>query len=783
MPERYPGYDVLAKRDSPSWNEKTRRAIDERLAIDPDHHAFFTDEQWPTVRALCARIIAQERGNAERVPVAAMLDAKLARDVRDGYRDSRLPNQREAWSRALRALDEESARRHERRFHQLATQAQSGLLELCQKGELRDPAWGDMAPAEFFAKRLLHDVVGAYYAHPTAWDEIGFGGPASPRGYVRMDYDRRDPWEASEARPGRERQAYRENLALARSAARRRLRHEGPAFDDQKAAAGDGADTPRAIGGRAPDVFRIGGWVPMREHSLDEPVDFAIVGTGAGGGTLACRLAEHGFSVVAFDAGPYWRPLEDFASDEHHQEKLYWTDERIVDGANPVQLGANNSGKSVGGSTVHFAMVSLRFRPEWFKSRSVLGYGADWPLDWREMWNYYDEVENALKISGPVRYPWGPRRPRYPYRAHELNAAALALAEGAEALGIGWSPTPLATLSAPRGQAHPCVYRGMCVIGCSTNAKQSVLVTWLPRALAAGAEIRDLAMVSRIEHDSAGRVTGVRFHRQGRWHFQRARNVVVAGYAIETPRLLLNSATARYPHGLANSTGLVGRNLMVQANQAVWGLLDREVRSYKGPPSLAISEHWNYTDRGKDFFGGYAYMSQGPLPMLWSRVMSSKRGLWGMRLREQMEEYNHQVGLKIVGECLPQERNCVTLSSERDRYGLPMARVTYSYCDNDKRLIAHALDYMRRALEVIDARDLWKETDDTAHLHGTARMGFDSRTSVVNADCRSWDIPNLWICDGSVFPTVGGVNPSLTIQAIACRTADRIKALAARGEL
>jgi choline dehydrogenase-like flavoprotein len=783
LPERYPGYDVLAKRDSPSWNEKTRRTIEERLALDPDHHTFFTDVQWPTVRAVCARITAEERGRAARVPVAAMLDAKLASDSRDGYRDSRLPAQREAWSRALSALDEESARRHGRRFHQLAAEAQRELLELCQKGELRGPAWGDMPPAEFFSQRLLHDVVGAYYAHPTAWNEIGFGGPASPRGYVRMDYDRRDPWEAAEARPGREQQAYRENRALARSAARRRLRPGSPAFEDQKAAADDGADTPRAIGGRAPDVFRIGGWVPMREHSLDEPVDFAIVGTGAGGGTLACRLAEHGFSVVAFDAGPYWRPLEDFASDEHHQQKLYWTDERIVDGANPVQLGANNCGKSVGGSTVHFAMVSLRFRPEWFKSRSVLGYGADWPLDWREMWQYYDEVENALKISGPVRYPWGPRRRRYPYRPHELNAAALALAQGAEALGIDWSPTPLATLSAPRGHAHACVYRGMCVIGCSTNAKQSVLVTWLPRALAAGAEIRDLAMVGRIEHDSAGRVTGVRFHRQGRWHFQRARNVVVAGYSIETPRLLLNSASARYPGGLANSTGLVGRNLMVQANQAVWGLLDREVRSYKGPPSLAITEHWNYTDRGKDFFGGYAYMSQGPLPMLWSRVLSSKRGLWGERLREQMEEYNHQVGLKIVGECLPQERNRVTLSDERDRYGLPVARVTYSYCDNDTRLIAHALDYMRRALEVIDARGLWKETDDTAHLNGTARMGFDSRTSVVNPDCRSWDIPNLWICDGSVFPTVGGVNPSLTIQAIACRTADRIKALAGRGEL
>jgi choline dehydrogenase-like flavoprotein len=545
----------------------------------------------------------------------------------------------------------------------------------------------------------------------------------------------------------------------------------------------DPEHTPRAIDGRAPDVFHPGGWVPMRQYDEDEAVDFAIVGTGAGGGTLACKLAEYGFSVVALDAGPYWRPLDDFASDEQHQAKLYWTDERIVDGDNPLQLGANNSGKSVGGSTVHFAMVSLRFRPEWFKARSQLGYGADWPLDWREMWTYYSEVENALKISGPVNYPWGPKRPRYPYRAHELNAAALVLAEGAEALGIAWSPTPLATVSTPRGHSPPCVYRGMCVIGCSTNAKQSVLIAWLPRALKAGAEIRDLAMVGRVEHDTSGRVTGVRYHRQGRWRFQRAKNVVVAGYSIETPRLLLNSATGRYPNGLANSSGLVGKNLMVQANQAVWGMMDREIRSYKGPPSLAITEHWNYTDTGKDFFGGYCYMSQGPLPLVWSNTESSKRGLWGQPLIDEMERYNHQVGLKIVGECMPQEKNRVTLADERDQYGLPIPRVTYSYCDNDRRLIGHSLGFMREAIEAAGATEIWDETDDTCHLNGTARMGDAAETSVVNADCRSWDIPNLWICDGSVFPTVGGVNPSLTIQAIACRTADRIKALAARGEL
>ncbi|HTY67403.1 MAG TPA: GMC family oxidoreductase [Alphaproteobacteria bacterium] len=545
----------------------------------------------------------------------------------------------------------------------------------------------------------------------------------------------------------------------------------------------DPLHTPRATGGRAPDPLRRGAWMPMREYADDEEVDFAIVGTGAGGGTLACKLAEAGFSVVGLDAGPFWRPLEDFASDETEQHKLYWTDERICDGENPLQLGSNNSGQAVGGSTVHFAMVSLRFRPEWFKSRSQLGYGADWPLDWREMWDYYAEVEQALKISGPVRYPWGPKRPRYPYRAHEVNAAGLVLAKGAEALGIDWTPTPLATVSAPRGLSPPCVYRGMCVIGCSTNAKQSALITWIPRAIAAGAEIRDLAMVGRIETNGRDRVTGLHYHRAGRWRFQKARNVVVAGYAIETPRLLLMSANARYPDGLANSSGLVGKYLMTQANQAVWGLMDEEIRSYKGPPSLAITEHWNYCDDGKDFFGGYAYMSQGPLPTLWATTLASSRGIWGQELVDQMENYNHQVGLKIVGELQPQERNRVTLADEKDRFGLPIARVTYSLCDNDKRLIGHSMKFMRRALEAAGARDIWDQWDDTCHLNGTARMGDDPRTSVVNVDCRSWDIPNLWICDGSVFPTVGGVNPSLTIQAIACRTGDRIRELAARGEL
>jgi choline dehydrogenase-like flavoprotein len=541
-------------------------------------------------------------------------------------------------------------------------------------------------------------------------------------------------------------------------------------------------EQPRARGGRAPDVFREGGWVPMAGYGDDESVDFAIVGTGAGGGTLACRLAEAGFSVVAFDAGPFWRPLEDFASDEREQGKLYWNEDRITGGGDPIKFGSNNSGRGVGGSTIHFTMVSLRFRPEWFKARSLLGYGADWPVTWEEMKFYYEEVEDALKIAGPVRYPWGPERGPYPYRPHEVNAAGQVLARGCEAMGVDWAPTPLATLSAPRGLAHPCVYRGFCIVGCSTNAKQSVLVTWIPRAIAAGAEVRDKAMVGRIETNAAGKATGVHYHREGQWRFQKARNVVVAGYAIETPRLLLNSANQQFPDGLANSSGLVGKYLMTHNNHAVWGTMDEEIRWYKGPPVMALCEHWNYQDEGKDFDGGYAFMSQGPLPVSWAQSLAGSRGLWGMDLRREMTKYNHQAGLKIVGEVMPQEKNRVELADEKDELGLPIARATFTHHDNDKRLAKHALRFMGEALSAAGGKDIWTE-DGTAHLFGTCRMGDDPASSVVGPNGRSWDIPNLWICDGSLFPTGGGVNPSLTIQAMACRIADRIKSLASRGEL
>jgi hypothetical protein len=206
-----PGYDVLAKRNTPSWNDITRRVIAERLSVDPSAHNFFSDDEWATLRAVCNRIIPQPVDRIDPVPIAALLDHKLAQGLQDGYRNARLPSAREAWKRGLLAIEKEANAFCHEPFPRLAADRQDTLLRDMQQGKLYDAAWGDMPCALFFKARLLPDIVKTYYAHPTAWSEIGWGGPASPRGYVRLHANFRDPWEAAEARPGHAVQALRKN--------------------------------------------------------------------------------------------------------------------------------------------------------------------------------------------------------------------------------------------------------------------------------------------------------------------------------------------------------------------------------------------------------------------------------------------------------------------------------------------------------------------------------------------------------------------------------------------
>jgi hypothetical protein len=210
MADRFPGYDVLAKRDSPSWNEQTRRVVQARLAV-PDTPNFFTPAEYAAVVAIAARLVPQAMDGRPAIPVAALVDHKLVSGRADGYRGPGMPPERGAWRRGLHALEEEARQSCGAGFAALTAEQQDELLRRMEQGALTHPAWGGMPSQTFFQQRLGRDIVLAYYAHPTAWSRIGFGGPASPRGYVRMDYDERDPWEAAEARPGHEQQARRDN--------------------------------------------------------------------------------------------------------------------------------------------------------------------------------------------------------------------------------------------------------------------------------------------------------------------------------------------------------------------------------------------------------------------------------------------------------------------------------------------------------------------------------------------------------------------------------------------
>jgi choline dehydrogenase-like flavoprotein len=509
----------------------------------------------------------------------------------------------------------------------------------------------------------------------------------------------------------------------------------------------------------------------MRHYADSDEVDAVVVGVGAGGGTLTQRLARAGWRVVALDAGPFWDPDVDWVSDEAGSQHLYWTDPRVIDGSDPVPLGSNNSGRGVGGSMVHYAGYTPRLHPSDFAVHSRDGMGVDWPITYGDLRPYYRDIEEELPVAGE-HWPWGDPH-RYPHSPHPVSGDALLFQAGCHQLGIPTRVGPVAITNGRFGNRPHCIYRGFCLQGCKVNAKASPLITHVPDAMAHGAEIRADCMVARIGFDErTGLVTGVHYLRGGVEHFQAARLVVVAGYSIETPRLLLNSANRRFPEGLCNDHDQVGRYVMVQGAPQVAGRFTAEVRAYKGPPPSVSTEHFYETDPTQPYRRGFSIQTVSPLPITFAEHILAE-GHWGSPFREYMRDYIHWATLGALCEFMPRPGNRVTLDGQTDRHGLPVARFSYSQCDNDRALMGAARGRMADILTAAGADEVIT-IYRYAHLVGGARMARQAQSGVVDADLRTFAVPNLYITDGSVLPTQGSANPALTIMALAARAADHL---------
>ncbi|MDN5770728.1 MAG: GMC family oxidoreductase, partial [Microlunatus sp.] len=490
------------------------------------------------------------------------------------------------------------------------------------------------------------------------------------------------------------------------------------------------------------------GEATMRRYDDGDEVDLVIVGAGAGGSVLAQRLARRGWRVVIIEAGPFWHPDQDWVSDEAGSHDLYWTQKRVIGGADPIELGKNNSGRGVGGSMVHYAGYTPRFHPSDLETFTQDGVGADWPIRYEDLRGHYERVERELPVAGQ-NWPWGYPH-TYPYSPHPISEAAGKLWRGARELGIEIRVGPVGIVNGTFGNRPHCIYRGYCLQGCKVNAKASPYVTHLPDALAHAVEIRATCMATRIELDETGTARGVVYLAEtgGTERLQRARFVAVAGYSIETPRLLLNSVSNRFPHGLGNDHDLVGRYVMVQGATQSAGRWPEELRMYKAPPPEVSSEDFYETDDTRGFKRGFSIQTVSPLPIGWAEHVLAD-GHWGRAMREYMRDYNHWATVGVLNELLAHPDNRVTLAEETDPYGLPVARMDYTLSDNDKANIAYSTDKIADLLQAAGAQDILT-INRYAHLIGGARMGSSPRTSVVDANQRFWAVPNLFLADGSV---------------------------------
>ena len=531
-----------------------------------------------------------------------------------------------------------------------------------------------------------------------------------------------------------------------------------------------------------------------------DPVDVLIVGAGASGAAVAWYLARAGLGVLCLEQGDWVDPREYPTARDDWEVHRYgrWSPEPNVRGL-PADYPVHDAGSpivplmynAVGGSTIHWSAHFPRLRPSDFRVRSLDGVADDWPLSYAELEPYFDLNDRMMGVAGLAGDPAYP--PKSPRQTPPIPLGALGetMARGFDRLGWHWWPSDSAILTAPYMGRRACNQCGPCDLGCAIGAKASTDVTYWPAALGLGARLVTGARVSEITVGADGLADGAVYRdRTGGEHRQPARVVVLAANGIGTPRLLLLSRSARFPDGLANSSGQVGRNLMFHPYAVVRGVFDEALEGHVGPVGCSlISQEFYETDLARGFVRGYSFQvarGYGPIGTALGGSLGGLRAPWGREHRAAYDRlWSHLVGIAVIGEDLPEAHNRVTLDPElADGDGIPAPRVTYALSENSRRMLDHGIARAREALDAAGAREVLVNPllrSAGWHLMGTARMGDDPATSVVSRDGRAHDVPNLYVVDGSAMTTGGAVNPTSTIQAVALWIAEAI-VRAAKGQ-
>lgn len=505
-----------------------------------------------------------------------------------------------------------------------------------------------------------------------------------------------------------------------------------------------------------------------------------VIGSGAGGGTLSNQLAQKGVRVVCLEAGKRLN-FADIVNDEDLMfGKITWLDERIGENDALKDFPVWTC-KMVGGTTMHWTAVSLRFQEHEMTARTTYGdvEGAslvDWPIRLDELNPYYDQAENMMGVTGTNDIGYLPGSNNYKV-----------LEAGARNIGYTDIDTNnMAINPEPRDGRPGCLQLGFCSSGCAIGAKWSTLYTEIPRAEETGNfELRSECMAVKLLTDSENRVAAVQYiDRDGNMQVQKARFVCVAGNAPETTRLLLNSKSESFPDGLANSSGQVGRNYMRHVITALVGIMPGEVHFYKGAQIAGIVRDEMKHDPGRGFHGGFQINTVNFTPAYLANTMIP--GKWGREFTDIMKKYRNFAALMTFGEDLPMPESRITLHPDRkDQYGLPVTVVNYKHHPNNRAMIDYAMDVAGKMYRSLGAEQTFELVDvfPATHNMGTARMGDDPRTSVCDRWGRTHDIENLFISDGSLFPTAGCENPTLTIVALVLRQAEHIIESISRKEL